>query len=324
MTLCYLKKKGERKMDKVKEIIPIFFAMDDNYIPFMGVCLHSMIEHLSKENLYEIKILNTSISDKNKERIIRLEKDNFKIEFIDLNEQINEIKEKLYTRDYFSAATYYRLFIPNLFSKYDKAIYIDADTILLDDIANLYDIDIKDNLIGGVTDGVVSSIDIFKEYVEKVVGVSDWHNYFNAGLILMNLKELRKIEFKDKFIYMLDRSKFPVAQDQDYLNRICKGRVQIIDKNWNAMPINKELYKDESKIKLIHYNMADKPWHNDNVTFEKYFWNYANQTEFIEEIIKIKENYTEENRNKDIEMGKNLAILAKKDADCIGDDRKKN
>ena len=309
-------------MNKTREIIPIFFAMDDNYIPFMGVCLQSMIEHISEEKLYEIKVLYTSISEENKEKIKKLEKDNLKIEFVDLNKQINEIKEKLYTRDYFSSATYFRLFIPTLFPEYNKAIYIDADTVVLDDVAKLYNIDIGDNLIGGVTDGVINSIDIFKDYVEKVVGVSDWHNYFNAGLILMNLKELRNAEFKEKFIYMLDRNKFPVAQDQDYLNRICKGRVQLIDENWNAMPVNKAIYKDESKIKLIHYNMADKPWHNDNVTFEKYFWEYARKTEFIDEIMEIKANYTEADRARDVEMGKNLAILAKKDADCVGDDRK--
>ena len=310
-------------MNEEKEIIPIFFAIDDRYIPFMAVCLQSITEHLSEDKLYEIKVLYTKVSKENQEKIMKFERDNFKIEFVDLNEQINEIKDKLYTIDYFSAATYYRLFIPTLFMMYNKAIYIDSDTVLLDDIANLYSIDIKDNLIGGVTDGVINSIDLFKDYVEKVVGVSNWHNYFNAGVLLMNLEELRKIDFKNKFIYLLGGMKFPVAQDQDYLNRICKGRVQLIDSNWDAMPINKEMYKDESKIKLIHYNMADKPWHNDNVVFEKYFWDYARKTEFIDEIKIIKENYTEEDKRNDIEMGKNLANLAKIEADCVGDDRKK-
>ncbi|MBR1802669.1 MAG: glycosyltransferase family 8 protein [Clostridia bacterium] len=306
-----------------REVVPIFFAIDDRYIPFMGVCLQSITEHASKEICYDIKILYTNVSKENQERIMEFEKDNIKIEFVDVSNYINQIKDKLYTRDYFSNATYFRLFIPELYPQYHKAIYIDADTVLLEDIANLFHIDIGDNLIGGVNDGVIISGDVFKEYVEKVVGVSDWHHYFNAGVLLMNLEELRKFHFQDKFTYLLGGIKFPVAQDQDYLNRICKGRVQIIDCNWDVMPVNKAMYQDETKLKLIHYNLADKPWHNDNVSFEKYFWEYAKKTQFINDIMKIKASYTEADRLADIEMGKNLAALAQKESDCVGDDRKK-
>ena len=305
-----------------EEVIPIFFACDDEYIPYMGVCLQSIIEHKSQDKLYVIKVLHTNISKKNQERIMKFENENISIEFVDLNYYVNKILDKLYTRDYYTNTTYFRLFIPNIYPQYKKGIYMDADTVVLDDIANLYDIDMGNNLIAGVTDGAVNTIPIFQEYVEKVVGMADWHNYFNAGLLLMNLDELRKFDFQDKFIHALDMIKFPVAQDQDYLNRLCKGRVLIIDANWDVMPCNSENHKDESKIKLIHYNLADKPWHNDNVPFEKYFWDYAKRTEFYDEILEVKSNYTEEQRFEDMEMGKNLVALAQKEAECVGDDRK--
>ena len=83
----------------------------------------------------------------------------------------------------------------------------------------------------------MQTVQVFQDYVEKVVGVIDYNNYFNAGVLLMNLDELRKYKFQEKFLYLLEKIKFEVAQDQDYLNRLCKGRIKIINSAWNKMPI---------------------------------------------------------------------------------------
>ena len=129
-------------MENNLEVIPIFFAVDDGYIPFLAVALESMIEHASKNFYYSIKILYTNITEENKQKINKYNGANINIEFVDLNYYIEKIKEKLYTRDYFSMTTYFRLFISNLYPQYNKAIYLDCDIVLLNDIAELYNIDI--------------------------------------------------------------------------------------------------------------------------------------------------------------------------------------
>ena len=298
--------------------IPVFFAVDNGYIPFLGVALKSVIENTSKENRYAIKVLYTSVTEENKKRIKEYEKENISIEFVDLNKQLKEIQEKLYTRNYFSNTTYYRLFIPELYPEYDKAVYIDSDTICLADIAELYNVDMGDNLIAAIPDGVVQAIDVFKDYVERVVGVSDYNNYFNAGVIVMNLEELRKYKFQEKFIYLLGKIRFEVAQDQDYLNRLCKGRVKILDYEWNRMPI---MGKRDGDIKLIHYNLGAKPWYFDNVLYQEYFWKYAEKTEFYNEIKEIGAKYTDADKEKDDANSAKLIELAQKETDCVGDDR---
>ncbi len=305
-------------MNKEVNEIPVFFAVDNGYIPFLGVALKSLIDNTSKENKYAIKILYTSVSDENKSRIKKYEKENISIEFVDLNKQLEEIKEKLYTRNYFSNTTYYRLFIPELYPEYDKAVYIDSDTICLADIADLYNVDMEDNLIAAVPDGVVQTIDPFKDYVERVVGVADYNKYFNAGVIVMNLKELRKYKFEEKFIYMLGKIRFEVAQDQDYLNRLCKGRVKMIDYSWNRMPI---MGKRDGDINLIHYNLGAKPWYFDDVLYQEYFWKYAEKTEFYNEIKEIGAKYTDADKEKDDANSAKLIELAQKETDCVGDDR---
>ncbi len=298
--------------------IPVFFAVDNGYIPFLSVALRSLIDNTSKENIYAIKILYTNVTEENKIKIKKYETENISIEFVDLNKQLEEIKEKLYTRNYFSNTTYYRLFIPELYPEYDKAVYIDSDTVCLSDIAELYNTDMGNNLIAGIPDGVIQAIDIFKDYVERVVGVADYNNYFNAGVIVMNLKELRDYKFEEKFIYMLEKIKFEVAQDQDYLNRLCKGRVKILDYSWNRMPV---MGKTEGKINLIHYNLGAKPWYFDNVVYQEYFWEYAKKTEFYNEIKELGTKYTDEDKERDDSNSLKLMELAKKETECVGDDR---
>lgn len=301
-----------------KKEIPVFFAIDDRYIPFLAVSIQSLIDNSSKENKYAIKILYTNVSKENMSKIKKYEKENINIEFVDLNSQLEEIKNKLYTRNYFSNTTYFRLFIPELYPQYDKALYLDSDTAILKDVADLYNEDIGENLVAAVPDGAVQTIEIFQEYVEKVVGVIDYNNYFNAGILLMNLEELRKYKFQEKFLYLLEKVKFEVAQDQDYLNRLCKGRVKLLDFAWNRMPIMGE---SDKEINIVHYNLGLKPWHFDNVPYQEYFWKYAEKTEFYNEIKEFRKNYTEEDKEKDDASSSKLIELAKKEADCVGDDR---
>ena len=300
--------------------IPIFFAVDDEYIPCLAVALRSLIDNSSKDNYYLIKILYTNIDEVNQKKIKKFERANVNIEFVDLNYYINEVKDKLYTRDYYTKTTYFRLFIPELYPQYNKALYLDCDITILSDVADLYNIDMGDNLIIGTPDGVIQTGEVFQEYVEKVVGLADYNNYFNAGIIVMNLDELRKFKFHEKFMYLLSTVKFTVAQDQDYLNRLCKGRVKIVPDTWDRMPCMKDDIPRE-KLNIIHYNLSFKPWHFDNILYEEIFWEYAKKTEFYDQLKKEKQRYTEQDRFNDMQIQKNLEALAQKECDCVGDDR---
>lgn len=310
-----------RNMAKTTKEIPIFFAVDDGYSPFLAVAIQSLIDNASGENTYLIKILNTDISEENKRKIGKYERENVDIEFVDLNYYIQKVKDKLYTRDYYSKTTYFRLFLPNLYPQYDKVLYLDSDIVILDDIAKLYNTDMGDNLVAAAPDDVIQTMPVFQDYVEKVVGVADFRRYFNAGILLMNLHELRRFKFQEKFVYLLDKIKFAVAQDQDYLNRLCKGRVKLLDRTWDRMPIPDPKIKTED-VKLVHYNLAFKPWHFEDILYKEFFWMYAQETEYFEDIQRIKENFTEEDRIRGEESHKKLMKLAKKEADCVGDDRK--
>ena len=254
------------------------------------------------------------------DQIMKYESENVNIEFVDLNYYIEKVQDKLYTRDYYTNTTYFRLFLPELYPQYDKVLYLDSDIIVVGDISELYNTDMGTNLVAAAPDDIIQYNKVFQDYAELVVGVAKYQDYFNAGVLLMNLDELRKFKFQEKFVYLLGTVKFSVAQDQDYLNRLCKGRVKLISHDWDVMPyVNEETKKED--IKLIHYNFAYKPWHFEDVTYNEYFWKYAEKTEFYDEILKEKDSYTEEQKFQDREAEKGLAELAMKENACVGDDR---
>lgn len=308
-------------MNKEKRIIPIFFAIDDSYTPFLAVALQSLIDNASKEYNYLIKILHTNVQEENQKEIKKFESENVNIEYVDLSYYIEKVKDKLYTRDYYTNTTYFRLFLPELYPQYDKVLYLDSDIIVVGDISELYNTEMGTNLVAAAPDDIIQYNKVFQDYAELVVGVAKYQHYFNAGVLLMNLDELRKFKFQEKFLYLLEKVKFSVAQDQDYLNRLCKGRVTLVSHDWDVMPyVNNETKPED--IKLIHYNFAYKPWHFEDVTYNEYFWEYAKKTEFYEQILKVRESYTEEQKFKDREAEKGLAELAMKENGCVGDDRR--
>lgn len=285
---------------KNKIEIPIFFSTDDNYVPFLTVALHSIIENASKEYDYRVIVLNSGIAKENKEKILNLENENFKIEFADVNKKINDITAKLTNglRDYYSNSIYYRIFIPSLFPKFKKALYLDADIVVVDDISKLYFEELGENLLGAITDDVVNANESFKQYAISVLGIKP-ENYFNSGILVMNLEKFREENVESKFVHLLSKYNFDtIAPDQDYLNYLCRGKVKYIHKGWDKMPFTGEDISGED-LHLIHYNMFQKPWYYSDVPYEKYFWEYAKKSSFYEDISKMKETYTPEQKQND-------------------------
>lgn len=290
----------------MKNIIPIFFAADDNYLPYLAVALRSVKENASENYKYKIYILHSGVSEVYAEKITAMQNENFSIEFTDVSEKLTEISSRLHMRDYYTGTTYYRIFIADMFPEYDKALYLDSDTVILGDISELFNHDVGENLIGAITDETVLSVPIFKSYVKDVLGIKP-KNYFNAGIILMNLKKFREENFYEKFADLLQKYKFTVAQDQDYLNVLCAGKVTYISPEWNKMPIPGE---NDPAPKLIHYNLTRKPWHYKKVLYQEFFWKYAKQTDFYGEIENALASFTEEDAKRDAECEKNLLRIA--------------
>ena len=267
----------------MKNNIPIFFSIDDNYLNYFLVTLESLKENADKNNHYSLYILYTSLSSKTKKIIKKYQDKNYEISFVDMSETIDKISDSLCTRDYYTKTTYFRLFISDMFKDIDKALYLDSDICVLNDISKLYNTDLGDNIVGAVCDQSVQLIDEFKTYVTKCLGL-DYKKYFNAGILVMNFKKMREISFSDKVVDLLSTYEFKVAQDQDILNVICANKTKLINTSWNQMPLGKK----NDNPNIIHYNLIYKPWKMNDVMYEEYFWKYALKSGRVSHILEEK------------------------------------
>lgn len=293
-----------------RPIIPIFYACDDNFVKYTIVSLHSMICNASKEYDYKIYVLNTNISEKMMDTLYALENDNFTVEFINVTPYLESIADKLPIRHYYTKTTYFRLFIADMFPQYDKAIYIDSDTIVQGDISKLYEIDLGENYVGACNEQAMAQVDVYGTYCEKVVGVSR-ENFFNAGMILINNRIWREKNVLDKFIEYLGIYNFIVTQDEDYLNAICKDNVLMLDQHWNTeITAGMKYDYDEAEAYILHYIMVNKPWHYTNCVCGDIFWKYASETSVYEELQAELAAYTDEQRERDKLSGENLYQMA--------------
>ena len=284
---------------KRKEI-PLVFAVDDNYASFLCVTIKSILDNVSSDYFIKVYILNTGLSEYNKKKIIQIseqDKDNVDIEYVDVAHRLDGLKDKMHLRDYYTNAIYYRIFIPSLFPQYDKMIYLDCDMVLLDDISKLYNIDLQGNVVAAVHEEAMSSFDCFGAYSEEFLDVPRME-YFNSGLLVINMQEYRKEQIETKFINLMLSHKFEVAPDQDYLNVLLKGKTKLLDVGWNKTPIMEKDFP-EDQIKLVHFKLNFKPWHYDGIKYEKYFWKYAKQTPFYDDLIKMKNSFTKEQKQND-------------------------
>ncbi len=295
----------------MKKIIPIFYAADEKYMPYLGVALKALKAYKTENHQYNIHVLFTGDLNGYSKKIKEMEEDNLTVYFENVEEKMSRINDCIHCRDYYTPAIYYRLMIPEMFPQYDKVLYMDCDTVLLADVAELFNIDIGENYIGAVADQAVAAVPQFVEYTKNALGIEEG-KYFNSGVIVMNLKKFREINFYEKFNAVLRSYLFTIAPDQDVLNLICKDKVCYYDGGWNQMPI-----AGEEKVvpKLIHYNLTMKPWHYDNVLYEEYFWDFAAQTEFLEVIKQAKASFTPEMAQADVEGGKKLVAAAQAEAD---------
>ena len=268
-----------------KKVVRLFFTVDDNYIPFLSTTIASIVAHSSNKYKYRLTIIHDGLSPESK-KIIRKYQDNKKIfiSFYNVTVKVNSLSVKLDVRDYYTITTYYRLFLPNLFLTVNKGLYLDSDIVLCDDVAKLYFTDLGDNLVGAVPDSSVQLFDEFSNYVEKVIEM-DHTKYFNAGVLLMNFKKLREFNLERRFINLIKKVTFKVAQDQDVLNYLCKDKTYLIDQKWNVMPLGDKVEKPS----LIHYNLMFKPWNLKNIMYEEEFFKYAEKAGIKDQILAKRE-----------------------------------
>ena len=295
---------GLNPINKFK-VVPVFLTINSAYAPYAAASIHSLTQHCDPNRYYRVIILHDGLNLVNRWRLRSLVTKNVSLQFKKMTRSLYLKAIVAYcTRrqkgagDFFSSAVYYyRAFIPIMFPLYKKAVYIDSDTILRGDIGELYDVDLGEKVMAAMVDPKVTVIPEFRDYVDNALGVPHTE-YVNSGVQVMDLRKMRKMRYLSKMIELIKKYDADlVAPDQDYLNVILRGQIVHLDPVWNAEPM-KDLPRN---VKLVHFNLFNKPWHYKNVPCESIFWNAAKGTGFLGDLKRQQAGFDEEKQKADHE-----------------------
>lgn len=288
--------------------LPIVFTCDDAYFKYANVVITSIIYNQNRNCRYEINVLSEFISNENM-LLARKQLEshpNFTINFVILKDFDSS---KFFLNSYMSISTYYRFYIPQLFSHYDRILYLDSDLIVDADISDFASLDFDDKLAicspsPFIRNKVLKGDDekFSLNYFTHVLKMPDPLQYFNAGVMLYNIKKMNEIDITAKLFEALEDIKEPFLQDQDILNSVLSnnGGVKLISSKYNMtrtfvitakrlfLERLKEIFRISKKNNwffIYHYVGKDKPWmtkRSDGLLFVK----YAKMSPFYKQIFK--------------------------------------
>lgn len=289
----------------MKDAISIVFAPDNNYCKYFSVALKSLIDNSAADRFYDIVILATDITDRNKRMLLEMLPKNFSLRFFDVSKFVKEQlgSLNLTAKNHWSVNTFYRLFIPMLMPDYEKVLYLDSDICILDSLCELFDTDFEGTQMIAVRD--YDSPIFYKDttrvnQILNILKMKSTERYFNAGVTFFNIKN---IEVKKYLNDMLEafKAKKLLFLDQDVLNVVFENSTKLVPCKWNYqyhIPMyhpdyldlvsgayKEDFIKASKKPCIIHFTSEVKPWCSPKEEHAEYFWEYARKTPYYEEIL---------------------------------------
>ncbi len=269
----------------------ICYACDNNYALQVGVSLLSLLKMNTLDCNAKIYVFIDNVQQENKDKLLKIAKDYHAIlEFIDAQIIIEKIKKMDFVSnvDNASLSTFVRLFIKDYIpSAYKSVIYIDADTLIIDDIKELFEAEYDTP--------VTAAIDIMPTRYKKILKLDDSY-YFNCGILHINLDRWKELKCEEKILEHIKYhyNKYLFA-DQDVINIVLKNHIGILPLKYNVFPFYGELdykmllkyigtdnmyysLKDyetaKQKPAIIHlvYSVVDRPWFNKNMNRYGKLW----------------------------------------------------
>jgi lipopolysaccharide biosynthesis glycosyltransferase len=264
--------------------VNVVFGSDKGYIAHLAVALCSLFDNNRDLNL-SVYVLNSDIEPSSWAKIQSIA-ERYGQKLVDLKVSERDL-EGLVTTWHFTLATYYRLFIPEKLP-FDRVLYLDVDVVVNGSIAELYNTDFGDTFLAAVRE---PNFDRYEQ-----LEMSRAANYFNAGMMVINLDKWRKERIKENVIAVVKRKpEAMVFSDQCGINSVVNGRWKQVDPKFNLVHSYAEedfrgyagMFPDNVLANarrhpvIIHFSGASKPWHfHRKHPFRHLYWKYRRRTPF--------------------------------------------
>lgn len=275
----------------------VVYASDDNFARHIAASIYSLFDNNRGEKQINVYILCPGLSQKAHEGLDKIAVEfERKIEYLDTGNLRNMFPFEVDTGG-FNINNLSRLFMCSFVPEnVDRVIYIDGDTIVADSIRFLNEMDLGDNLVAMAMEPSVGL------NVKSGIGFSEEDPYYNAGVLVLDLKRWREEGIERKLLeYYRDKGGKLFACDQDVINGTFKGRVQLLPARFNffsnykyfrydALIRKTPAYKGISRVSfnnakkhpaVIHYLGDERPWRRGNLNpYRKIYKKYLNLTDW--------------------------------------------
>jgi lipopolysaccharide biosynthesis glycosyltransferase len=263
--------------------VVIACASDRMYLRPLATMLRSVVDNLAADRLVEIYVLQSGIEERDHDDVMRgWPSDRVTVHWVAIDEKSFD-GLPLWGR--MPVSTYFKLALPDLLPPHiGRAIWLDCDLVVLDDIALLWDTDLGDRSLGAVQDAVVPLVSSrcgVEHYAD--LGIEPTEKYFNAGVMLVDVAAWRieKIQLR-AIVYLKRYQSSVVFWDQEALNAVLAGQWTEVDERWNhnaSVPSTRP--PSEKGPAVIHFAGSLKPWRfRTSDPVRNVYYHYLDRTAF--------------------------------------------
>jgi lipopolysaccharide biosynthesis glycosyltransferase len=290
-----------------------------------GVTITSLVKNAKADTFYDIYILcnqsKLNVDGRKKLNDAFLNYSQCRITFVDVSLSEDFKETDWQTIGHITTAAFYRLAIPLLFPRFEKVIYADVDMIFQQDLSELFVNSLQQQeFLAAVLDLAIDDKFYFKSSIPAEVGKSV-ENYFNSGFLVMNLKQMREENLVEEFN---QHAKIKYGQnDQDVLNVVCNGRVQILPSmfNFQLSHFGNYMWGREStsiqfgdlfKHATLHYTGKNKPWNSLECVASDTWWHYYKMSPFYDDMVYFRRQYDQiESQRNDFRSKTNNQLMTR-------------
>lgn len=279
------------------------YCSDENYAPYLGISILSLLEHNRAAARIRILVVSDGIGAENLARLTRTVEsfgEGRELVLVDGAETVKHLQALQATAYRGGHAANLRLFFSDYIpSDVERMLYLDCDTLVCDDLTELFATD-----LGGAPAAWVQ--DSLTEDYKQALGFGAEEPYFNSGVLLVDVPRWRADRCHEELLEIMQKPEYRGAcPDQDLLNFLLRGRAAVLaprynfqtthqlcaDRIWFACNAGKGYYTAEeldaarkSPAILHTYRFLGQfPWHHGNLHPAKgLFWSYVRRSEWAD------------------------------------------
>jgi lipopolysaccharide biosynthesis glycosyltransferase len=242
------------------ESIVIALASNERYFPGLYCALASALSHLDAAREADVRVLDGGLSQSSREilsRFVRRFGESVRLEFVSIDDSI--FRDATLGPGQ-SHMTYCRILLPHVVYV-PRLIYLDCDTLVFRDLSRLFDLELAPGkVLAAVRDSETLSLSDDSPVLAKAMNLPPDGVYFNCGVLLMNLDELRRRHFFESAVDFLNRSGGQYRfWDQSVINFLLYGQIDDLPEHWNRASWRFDAQQNNDLDCVIHYTTS-APW----------------------------------------------------------------